>query len=147
MQADQPYVPLTDDNFYEMVVNNSQPVLVVFTTAWSGACHIIDPILKGLAAEYEDRIRIYKINADKNRKTIHTYGVYELPTILFFKNGQIIDHIIGIISKNNLIAKIEGILDSAACIDSGFNTRPPGNGRCRHAVRCHRPISGDYSPP
>jgi thioredoxin 1 len=71
-----------------------------------------------LAAEYKDRIRIYKINADKNEKTVHTYSVYELPTILFFDNGQIIDHVIGIISKNNLIARIEGILDSAACTDS-----------------------------
>ena len=118
MQADQPGVPLTDANFNRAVVNNSQPALVVFRTEWSGACHIVDPILKKLAAEYADRIQIYNINADKNKKTIHTYGVYELPTILFFKNGQIMDHITGIISKNDLIARIEGLLDAAACIDS-----------------------------
>ncbi len=114
MQSDQPYLSVMDHNFHEALGSNARPLLLAFTTKWSGSCHLIDPILRRLATEYEDRIRFCKINADSNKKAMRTYGIYELPTILFFKNGQIIDHIKGIVSQNELVAIIEEILESTA---------------------------------
>ena len=117
MQSDQYYLTVTDHNFDEAVINHIKPVLLFFETQWSGSCHLMDPILKRLAMEFEGRIRIGKIDADKNKKSIRIFGIYELPTILFFKNGQIIDHINGIISKNEMVARIQRNLESVACIE------------------------------
>lgn len=122
MQSDQPYLTVMDHNFDETVINNKQPVLVVFATEWSGSCHIIDPILKGLASKYKNRIKFCKIDADKNTRTTLSYGIYEFPTLLFFKNGQIIDHISGVVTKKELGARIERMLESADSSESSINS-------------------------
>src|SRR5215203_5743148 len=103
-------VILSKETFRTEIMKTKNLSVVQFTTEWSGPCQIIDPIYKELSKSYKGQVDFFSIDADKERDLYKEYGISELPTILFFKSGQLIDHAVGLTSKNKLIAKIENAI-------------------------------------
>lgn len=101
---------LTDENFQKEVLENLEPVLVEIGADWCGTCHIMDPIIEKLAVDYKGQIKFGKLDIDTNERIAREYGVSELPFLLFFKNGQPVDHIIGAVSKKVLETRLKELL-------------------------------------
>ncbi len=104
------FIVLTDSNFAQEVLENPRPILVQIGASWSGACHIMAPILERVIDDLKGQIRLGKLDIETNERTAKEYGVTELPILLFFKNGQIKDHIVGTISAKRLGARLQTIL-------------------------------------
>ena len=102
-------VTLTGQNFESEVLKSSKPVLVDFWAEWCGPCKMIAPLLDELAAEYEGKIKIGKINTDEQQDLASKYGINSIPTLLFFKNGQVVNQMIGARSKRDFKAALDGI--------------------------------------
>jgi thioredoxin 1 len=105
--AAQNILTLTSSNFDQEVVKSSQPVLVDFWAEWCGPCKQIAPMLDELATEYEGKVKVGKINVDDNQGLAAQYRINSIPTLLFFKNGQVVDQIIGARSKKDFKAKLD----------------------------------------
>jgi thioredoxin 1 len=105
--------PISKTEFEQLVINNTTLTLVQFRTEWSGACQIISPVFEELANSYCGQADFFTIDIEKEIGIGKKYGVMELPTILFFHRGEIIDHATGLIPKNVMITKIENALTSA----------------------------------
>ncbi len=101
---------LTDKSFHRYVLTNGKPVIVQFQTAWCGNCHIMAPIIEELATEFEGQIRFYKMDADTSKEITQQYGIKELPTLLFFRNGEEVDRIIKAVPKQVINEKINFLL-------------------------------------
>ena len=102
--------PITDNQFKKEVLENSHLSLVHFKKEWNGACQIISPIFEDLTRSYKSIVKFFTVDTDKEKFIASEFGIGETPAILFFKNGEVIDHSIGLISKNDLIDKIENAL-------------------------------------
>jgi thioredoxin 1 len=102
-------VELTDANFEE-VIKTDKPVLVDFWAEWCGPCRMVGPIVEELSKDYEGRAIIGKVNVDHNPGISSKYGIRNIPTILFFKNGEVVDKSVGAVPKNVLAQKIDGQL-------------------------------------
>lgn len=99
-----------DGNYLKQEMLRKEVLSVVaFETEWSGSCQIVTPMLEELANKYDDTISFFKIDIEADKGIAYEYGIIELPTILFFQNGQVIDHITGLTSKHILTEKIEKI--------------------------------------
>ncbi|MDD4979644.1 MAG: thioredoxin [Candidatus Omnitrophica bacterium] len=98
---------LTDTNFKKEVLEADLTVLVDFWATWCGPCKMIAPFIEELAKEYGHRIKIGKINIDENPKTPTHYGVMSIPTLMFFKQGRVMDQAVGALSKAELKKRIE----------------------------------------
>jgi len=96
--------------FQKQVIENMNLSLVQFKKEWSGACQIITPIYEELARSYKGVAEFFAVDIEKESGLDKRYGVMEVPTILFFKGGRIIDHAIGLIPRNLLISKIENAI-------------------------------------
>lgn len=105
-----PLLHITDNNFKNEVLESSLPVLLDFWAPWCGPCRIIAPIIEELAREYDKKIKIGKINVDETHKIATNYGIMSIPTLMFFKNGKVIEQVAGALSKNDLKRKIEEVL-------------------------------------
>ena len=103
-------VILTDVNFSEQVLKSSTPVLVDFWAEWCGPCKMIAPVLDELAGEYDGKVKIGKVNIDDHQQLAINYGINSIPTLLFFKNGQVADQIVGMRSKRDLKASFDRVL-------------------------------------
>ena len=101
----------SDNKFNEDVLNSSKPVLVDFWAEWCGPCKQISPILEEISIEKKDVISIYKINIDDNPETPQKYGVRGIPTIMLFKDGQLIDQKVGSLPKSMINEWIESVLN------------------------------------
>ncbi len=99
----------TDGNIKE-AINSGKPVVVDFWAEWCGPCRMVGPIIEELANEYEGKVIIGKLDVDENTETPQEYGIRNIPTILFFKDGQIVDKQIGAAQKSAFVAKIEALL-------------------------------------
>lgn len=99
----------TDANVKE-VINSGKPVVVDFWAEWCGPCRMIGPILEELAGEYAGKVEIGKLNVDDNVDTPNEYGIRNIPTVLFFKDGKLVDKQIGAGPKNIFKDKIEALL-------------------------------------
>ncbi len=100
---------ITDANF-DSLVNGSQPVVVDFWAEWCGPCRMITPIIEELAKEYEGQAVIGKLNVDENDEVTGQFGIRNIPTILFFKNGEVVDKCVGATQKSVIEAKLKALL-------------------------------------
>jgi thioredoxin 1 len=114
MAADAKYVTLTDDNFIQEVLESDQPVLVDFWAAWCGPCRIIAPLIEELSVEFEGRAKIAKLDVDHNPQAAMQFGVRSIPTLLFFKDGRVVDQLVGTAPKRVLADKLEALAAQTA---------------------------------
>ncbi|OIP83887.1 MAG: thioredoxin [Porphyromonadaceae bacterium CG2_30_38_12] len=100
---------VTDGNIKE-IINSGKPVVIDFWAEWCGPCRMVGPIIEELATEYEGKVIICKMDVDENVETPQEYGIRNIPTILFFKDGKIVDKQVGAAQKSAFVAKIESLL-------------------------------------
>ena len=100
---------ITDSNFQEILAVG-KPVVMDFWAPWCGPCKMVGPIIDGLATEYEGKVIIGKCDVDENGDVAAEYGIRNIPTVLFFKNGELVDKQVGSAPKSAYVAKIEAIL-------------------------------------
>ena len=106
------YITLTDQNFEEEVIkSNPLPVLVDFWAPWCGPCKILGPIIEELAEEFKEKIKVGKLNVDENSETAGEYEILGIPSLKFFKNGEVVDEITGVQPKEILSKKIKEIIN------------------------------------
>jgi thioredoxin 1 len=114
MAQDAKYVTGTDSNFEDVVLNADVPVLVDFWAAWCGPCRMIAPYIEELADEYEGRAKVVKLDVDTNPQTAMQFGVRSIPTLLFFKDGEVADQLIGAAPKKHLVSKLDALVGQPA---------------------------------
>ncbi len=93
---------ISDKEFHDRVLNNDKPVVVEFGADWCGACHILAPVIKQVLIEFDRRIEYCKMDVEENGLISKEYGITNLPTLLFFRNGKVMDHVIGAMPKKVL---------------------------------------------
>ena len=100
---------ITDANFEELV-NSGKPMVLDFWAEWCGPCRMIAPIIDELATEYEGRVTIGKMDVDNNNDVVAQFGIRYIPTVLFFKDGQVVDKLVGAAPTATFVAKINALL-------------------------------------
>ena len=100
-------IEITDGNFSDVVLNSDKAVLVDFWATWCGPCRMIGPIVDELHTELEGKAVIGKVNVDENAESSANYGVRNIPTILIFKNGEVVDKLVGAVPKSEILSKLE----------------------------------------
>lgn len=103
-------VHLTDSTFDAEVLKSNIPVVVDFWAEWCGPCRMIAPIVEELANEYDGKIKVAKLDVDSNQQSSIKYGVRSIPTVLFFKGGELVDNIIGAVPKTQFVAKLNKLI-------------------------------------
>ncbi|MFZ1684248.1 MAG: thioredoxin [Candidatus Zixiibacteriota bacterium] len=103
-------IEITDSSFEAEVLQSDRPVVVDFWATWCGPCKMIAPILEEVATEMGDRVKIAKLDVDSNNRTAGKYNIMSIPSLLFFKNGQVVDQVIGAIPKSQLVSRLEKVL-------------------------------------
>lgn len=103
-------IEVTDANFDEIVLKSDKPVLVDFWAEWCGPCRMVGPIVSELANDYGDKAVITKMDVDSNPATSAKFGIRNIPTILFFKNGEIVDKQVGAVPKTVLASKLDALM-------------------------------------
>ena len=101
---------ITEANFEEVVMKSDKPVLVDFWAEWCGPCRMVGPVVDELATEYEGKAVVGKLNVDSDGAVAQQFGVRNIPTLLVFKNGAIVDKQVGATSKQVLAAKLDGAM-------------------------------------
>ena len=103
-------ITVSEDTFQKTVLESPLPVLVDCWASWCAPCHIITPFLEQIAEEYDGRATVCKLNVDENQSLAQKFGIMSIPTILYFKNGEIQDQVIGALPKNELSSRLDNLL-------------------------------------
>lgn len=98
---------ITDANFHEIVQQSTKPVMIDFWAEWCGPCRMVGPVVSEISHEYEDRAVVGKVDVDSNPGITAKFGIRNIPTILFLKNGEIVDKQVGAVPKAVLVSKLE----------------------------------------
>jgi len=98
---------VTDSTFDKEVLQVSEPVVVDFWAPWCGPCRKLGPVISEIQDEFGEKIKVVKINTDENLKVANEYSISGLPSILFFKNGQAVERLVGLMSKSSIVSNIE----------------------------------------
>ena len=103
-------VELTDSNFQELVLNSDKPVLVDFWAAWCGPCRMVGPVIDEVSSEYEGKAVVGKVDVDANQEFAAKYGVRNIPTVLIFKNGEVVGKQVGVAPKQTYADSLDALL-------------------------------------
>ncbi len=103
-------VEITDQSFQETVLNSDKPVLVDFWAAWCGPCRMLGPIIEEVAVDFEGKALVGKVDVDNNQQISVDYGIRNIPTVLIFKNGEVVDKIVGVAPKEVIAEKLNAFL-------------------------------------
>ena len=101
---------ITDQNFEEVVMNADKPVIIDFWAEWCGPCRMVGPIVEEIGNEYSETAVVGKLDVDSNPGITAKFGIRNIPTVLFFKGGEVVDKQVGDFPKSNLVSKLEAIL-------------------------------------
>jgi thioredoxin 1 len=107
--AGQNTLTFTDGGFDQEVLQSAVPVLVDFWAEWCGPCKMIAPLLDEIAREKTGTLKIAKVNVDENQSLSAKYNIRAIPALLFFKNGQLRDQVVGVASKKDLLSRLEAL--------------------------------------
>jgi thioredoxin 1 len=103
-------IAITDANFDEIVLKSDKPVLLDFWAEWCGPCRMVGPFVEQIAEEFEGKAVVGKVDVDSNPGVASKFGIRNIPTILFFKNGEVADKQVGAVPKATLVSKLEALL-------------------------------------
>ncbi len=100
---------INEQNFEELVLQSDKPVVLDFWAVWCGPCKMIAPYIEDMHNEYADKAVIGKVDVDSNNEIAMKYGIRNIPTVLFLKNGEVVDKVVGAVPKGELVKKLENL--------------------------------------